>query len=360
MTLWSPLWGLKGQPDALVELELRDASGEGPWSEKVVAPLELKTGKEHIKHSAQIMLYSLLVGDRYNTIRHLSDFDDEGDGGGRGRGGGGGRDSPLAPVSRSRRLLRAGLLVYLRDHSHHTELVSLDFQSLRELLCIRNEVAAMLRGREGPGPLPECETADILGLSRTVSLPRIKPWGESDSCFRCFQKSVCVAMHAALSVVPSCGDGDSGIGGGGAKGKGEEGGEEQSQSALALLSPSRPTYPPSSTAIPSAFNHLFGKITSPAHLFYLRRWQVRCCVASFASYRIASHPIASHLSFSVSSCTQTHTHTHIIYHISYISQHLLETEAPLWFAHRARSRAWVLPGGGTLFEVRDGWIPLRL
>lgn len=60
--IWSPMYGLKGNVDASVQVFMRDESGE----RTLTVPLELKTGRAvNISHQAQTALYTLLMSDRY-------------------------------------------------------------------------------------------------------------------------------------------------------------------------------------------------------------------------------------------------------------------------------------------------------
>lgn len=61
--IWSPMYGLKGNIDATVQVACRD----GQSDKNLVVPLELKTGKKDtsIAHRAQTALYTLLLSDRY-------------------------------------------------------------------------------------------------------------------------------------------------------------------------------------------------------------------------------------------------------------------------------------------------------
>jgi len=62
--IFSSMWGLKGKPDMLVETYLERDPEKG--KERFVSPLELKTGhRVQAEHHAQIILYSLLLADRY-------------------------------------------------------------------------------------------------------------------------------------------------------------------------------------------------------------------------------------------------------------------------------------------------------
>jgi len=66
----SPLWGLKGMPDMLVDATVSNliqagSSGIGPAISGLFS-LELKTGSAQLlTHDAQVLLYSLLIMDRY-------------------------------------------------------------------------------------------------------------------------------------------------------------------------------------------------------------------------------------------------------------------------------------------------------
>lgn len=61
--VWSPMYGLKGNIDATVQVACRDKDE----LKNLVVPLELKTGKRDTNqaHRAQTALYTLLLSDRY-------------------------------------------------------------------------------------------------------------------------------------------------------------------------------------------------------------------------------------------------------------------------------------------------------
>ena len=61
--IWSPMYGLKGNIDATVQVCMRDDEGE----RTLAVPMELKTGKNstNSSHRAQTALYTLLLSDRY-------------------------------------------------------------------------------------------------------------------------------------------------------------------------------------------------------------------------------------------------------------------------------------------------------
>ncbi|KAJ5935398.1 hypothetical protein N7466_004945 [Penicillium verhagenii] len=62
--VWSPMFGLKGNIDATVEVSCNGEDGK----RNLVVPLELKTGKRDTNqgHRAQTALYTLLLSDRYD------------------------------------------------------------------------------------------------------------------------------------------------------------------------------------------------------------------------------------------------------------------------------------------------------
>ncbi|GFP57963.1 DNA replication ATP-dependent helicase/nuclease DNA2 [Trichoderma asperellum] len=61
--VWSPMYGLKGNIDATVEVMMTD----GKQSQVLTVPFEVKTGKHaNSSHMAQTALYTLLLSDRYD------------------------------------------------------------------------------------------------------------------------------------------------------------------------------------------------------------------------------------------------------------------------------------------------------
>ncbi|KAL1918139.1 uncharacterized protein VTP21DRAFT_3405 [Calcarisporiella thermophila] len=60
--VWSPMFGLKGNIDASIQVEEQDGT-------RRTAPFELKTGRSSkvMSHRAQTLLYTLLMSDRYDT-----------------------------------------------------------------------------------------------------------------------------------------------------------------------------------------------------------------------------------------------------------------------------------------------------
>ncbi|KAJ4393571.1 DNA replication endonuclease-helicase Dna2 [Gnomoniopsis smithogilvyi] len=61
--VWSPLYGLKGNIDATIQVTVNNAQGQ----RTLTVPFEVKTGKNVSEnHQAQTMLYNLLLTDRYD------------------------------------------------------------------------------------------------------------------------------------------------------------------------------------------------------------------------------------------------------------------------------------------------------
>ncbi|KAL5598601.1 hypothetical protein BROUX41_003473 [Berkeleyomyces rouxiae] len=61
--VWSPMYGLKGNIDATVQVTIHDNDG----MRTLTVPFEVKTGKnESISHRAQTTLYTILLSDRYD------------------------------------------------------------------------------------------------------------------------------------------------------------------------------------------------------------------------------------------------------------------------------------------------------
>ena len=60
--VWSPMYGLKGNIDATVEIAMEDDHSK----KRLTVPFEVKTGKhQSAAHRAQTALYTLLLSDRY-------------------------------------------------------------------------------------------------------------------------------------------------------------------------------------------------------------------------------------------------------------------------------------------------------
>lgn len=66
--VWSPMYGLKGNIDATVQVTMQDDQGE----RTLIVPFEIKTGKNssNSAHSVQTALYNLLLSNRYGMFAH--------------------------------------------------------------------------------------------------------------------------------------------------------------------------------------------------------------------------------------------------------------------------------------------------
>lgn len=140
---WAPKYGLKGMIDASVRVQVKSSGNE--VHEKIL-PLEFKTGKSpngqsSIEHCAQVILYTLLMSERY-----------------------------LQPID-------SGLLFYLR--SDKTQGISVRRSDLVGLIIRRNELAN-----------------DIVKASATQELPPMLR--VPNMCKGCRHLDVCTIYHKAL------------------------------------------------------------------------------------------------------------------------------------------------------------------
>lgn len=63
--IWSPMYGLKGNIDATIQVAMQDEEGE----RILTVPFEIKTGRNtNASHRAQTALYTLLLSDRYGNL----------------------------------------------------------------------------------------------------------------------------------------------------------------------------------------------------------------------------------------------------------------------------------------------------
>lgn len=64
--VWSPMYGLKGNIDATVQVVMQDDQGQ----RTLMVPFEVKTGKNssNAAHVAQTALYNLLLSNRYGEL----------------------------------------------------------------------------------------------------------------------------------------------------------------------------------------------------------------------------------------------------------------------------------------------------
>jgi len=68
--VWSPMYGLKGNIDASVQITMVDSAEP----KTLTVPFELKSGKntKNAMHRAQTALYTLLLSDRYGKLSHYA------------------------------------------------------------------------------------------------------------------------------------------------------------------------------------------------------------------------------------------------------------------------------------------------
>ncbi|KAM7223995.1 hypothetical protein V8F06_000468 [Rhypophila decipiens] len=131
--VWSPMYGLKGNIDATVQVTIRDATG----SKTLTVPFEVKTGKNtSTAHEAQTALYNLLLSDRY-------DID-----------------------------VSCGILYY--TETSQTRRIPAVKQELRHMIMQRNQLACHIR-------------------ERSVQLPPMKK--NAHACGKCYAQASCFIYH---------------------------------------------------------------------------------------------------------------------------------------------------------------------
>jgi len=183
--IWSPVWGLKGALDATVVLELSPVSGSSTSAaprQRLIAPLEFKTSAStRVEHMAQVILYALLVSDRYHGRPAV------------------GLHNNAAGDSGSARS-HAGVLVHQsagKDAAPRTTGVKLAHDEVRHLLLLRNSFAVV--------KVDEAATRRD-ALVAPVMLPPVTG-NVSGDCARCFVRDACVVHHVAVEqgTQASCG-----------------------------------------------------------------------------------------------------------------------------------------------------------
>ncbi|TKY49761.1 DNA replication ATP-dependent helicase/nuclease DNA2 [Spatholobus suberectus] len=146
---WAPKYGLKGMIDASVRVKIHSQKDE---PEEKIMPVEFKTGKtpnsqSSVEHSAQVMLYALLMSERYQKT------------------------------------VDSGLLYYLQ--SAQTQGIVVQRSDLTGLIMRRNELAN-----------------DIL---RALNLQQLPPMLQSPSiCRGCRHLNVCSIYHKVMLYLGKC------------------------------------------------------------------------------------------------------------------------------------------------------------
>ncbi|KAK0673029.1 putative DNA replication ATP-dependent helicase [Cercophora samala] len=131
--VWSPMYGLKGNIDATVQVTMR----EGNVSQTLTVPFEVKTGKNATaNHQAQTVLYNLLLSDRYDIE------------------------------------IAYGILYYME--TSQTLRIPAIRHELRHMIMQRNSLACYIR-------------------ERSVQLPPMKR--SKNACERCYAQTSCFIYH---------------------------------------------------------------------------------------------------------------------------------------------------------------------
>jgi DNA replication ATP-dependent helicase Dna2 len=131
--VWSPMYGLKGNIDATVQVTMKD----GPKKRTLTVPFEVKTGKNATSnHQAQTSLYNLLLADRYDIE------------------------------------IAYGILYYT-ETSNIIRIPTIRHE-LRHMIMQRNELACHVR-------------------ERSVQLPEMKR--NANTCGKCYAKASCFIYH---------------------------------------------------------------------------------------------------------------------------------------------------------------------
>ena len=131
--VWSPMYGLKGNIDATVQVTMQD----GKQQRVLTVPFEVKTGKNpSAAHRAQTALYNLLLSDRYDVD------------------------------------IAYGILYYME--TSETIRIPAIRHELRHMVMQRNELACFVRERDNHLP------------------PMLK---KENMCIRCYAKTSCFIYH---------------------------------------------------------------------------------------------------------------------------------------------------------------------
>jgi len=159
--IWAPKLGLKGIMDAVAAASMRKPN-EAPPKPSIV-PLELKTGKwqDAVEHGTQVLLYTLMIGERYGLaspwgVLHYT------------HGGGEGESCIIHPTN----------------------------MELGYVMQRRNLLAAALRPTVNDVTVVD-DRPSKCGEARlgNAKLPKMEP---SEWCERCFSNQECFALHRAL------------------------------------------------------------------------------------------------------------------------------------------------------------------
>ena len=148
--VWSPIYGLKGNVDATVQVVVQDGNNE----KTLTVPFELKTGKNsNTAHKAQTALYTLLLSGRYGMIR----------------------DSPKPGSTLTPSVIDVQIaygILYYMETSELSRIPAIRHE-LRHMIIQRNELACYVRQR--------------LELPPMLKNPHL--------CGRCYAQTPCFVYH---------------------------------------------------------------------------------------------------------------------------------------------------------------------
>lgn len=159
--IWSPMYGLKGNVDATVQVVYDDGKDE----RTLTVPLEVKTGKKDTSHShrAQTALYTLLLSDRYGKFIYCTLHCSE-------------SHSQIVDIE-----VTFGLLYYL------------EMRKTFRVRGIRHEILQMIQERNRLA----CYVREKVELPPMLKRPHM--------CNQCYSKTACFVYHKLMDD----GDGES-------------------------------------------------------------------------------------------------------------------------------------------------------
>ncbi|EJT99626.1 Dna2-domain-containing protein [Dacryopinax primogenitus] len=170
--VWSPSWGLKGKVDASVQVSLStpkagffDSRTKGERQvRKGTMPFEIKTGRpgRGVEHRAQTMLYTLLLGERYEEE------------------------------------IPSGLLYYTQ--SAEVIQVSAKRNELRALLMARNDLAEWTMGQNDGEAREQAIEVELGDVEEMAFLP--EPLDDPWSCGKCYALDGCMLYRRTHDPLP--------------------------------------------------------------------------------------------------------------------------------------------------------------
>ena len=175
--LMSFMWGLKGVVDMTLECNIFSAAGSMPQRTRVgTMPLELKTGRpNNTAHHAQVMLYSLMMSERYANATQTTNEAREG--------------GLLLYISRQGGSKGSATTAQMQ---HTVSGIPMVPEHVKHLLVQRNSIAAYL----SRSSVLDC--TQVSSASSGIGLP---PMFEQESeCARCSQFENCVLRHKVFET----------------------------------------------------------------------------------------------------------------------------------------------------------------